>query len=213
MEGVWVAGLEPAPVLGSPAPCLLRWRHLTAGGGAPTTSPLTMSCSLRASALQLAVWSPRALAVLRAATLRPSSLELQERWPGFSLPAGLPSGDLPPLESRWGIPPAKPRFQKNLLALSNQMHLCACARVVCVIYGFTSTLKKYVCIGQKQEIYTNKTFVFSASGRGAENFFLNFIVFAKENLTKLCVIEWDCSISLILFLFKTKNMLKVRTTK
>lgn len=145
MEGVWVAGLEPAPVLGSPAPCLLRWKCLTAGGGAPTTSPLTMSCSLRASALQLAVWSPRALIVLRAATLRPSSLELQERWPGFSLPAGLPSGDLPPLESRWGIPPAKPRFQKNLQALSNQMHLCACARV-CLRYLWVYFNFKEICI-------------------------------------------------------------------
>lgn len=156
-----MAGLEPAPVLGSPAPCLLRWRRLTAGGAAPTTSPLIMSCSLSASALQLAVWSPRALAVLRAATLRPSSLELQERWPGLSLPAGLPSGDLPSVESRWGIPPAKPRFQKNLQALSNQMHLCARTCVcVCIIYGFISTLKKYVYIGQKQEIYTNKTTCF-----------------------------------------------------
>ena len=110
--------------------------------------------------------APELLAVLRAATLRPSSLELQERWPGFSLPAGLPSGDLPRLESRLGIPPAKPRVQKHLQVLSNQMHLCACvcARAcvcvcvcVCVIYGFISTLKKCVYIGQKQEIYTNKT--------------------------------------------------------
>ena len=97
--------------------------------------------------------APELLAVLRAATLRPSSLELQERWPGFSLPAGLPSGDLPPLESRWGIPPAKPRFQKNLQALSNQMHLCArvcvCACVcvcVCLRYLWVYFNFKEMCI-------------------------------------------------------------------
>lgn len=82
-----------------------------------------------------------------ACCLEPQSLdcELQERWPGFSLPAGLPSGDLPPLESRWGIPPAKPRFQKNLQALSNQMHLCACARV-CLRYLWVYFNFKEICI-------------------------------------------------------------------
>ena len=56
--------------------------------------------------------------------------------------------------------------------------MCVC---VCVIYGFISTLKKCIYIGQNRKYIQTKLVVFSASGRGDENFFLNIIVFAKEN--------------------------------
>lgn len=115
----------PCPWLCIPVVCSAGGTCLSPSWDVSTISPSLCSALWELFALEDAVCGPRTFDPTEDTTLRARfpwvQRETEHKWPGFSVPAGPSSGDLPPMECRWEIQHTKPKFQKRPQALTNQM--------------------------------------------------------------------------------------------